>query len=190
MASPTDSGCTSSLKYAIATAGSPLNAAPSSARTARNPRQPGMSADTMVSAAAAASENTITDFRPHASEMDPATRIDTASRPVVSDSDRLLAAGLTWNSRENTAISGCTQYSSANVENPAMNTATFVRRNAGVPRLIGSEVFNDRPHCYHKINSRSSPPARGDTRVPRGALRKEATMEKQAQNIQEAFLNK
>ena len=51
----------------------------------------------------------MTGLRPNASESELATSIETARRPVVSDSVRLLAAAPTPNSRENSGISGCTQ---------------------------------------------------------------------------------
>ena len=59
--------------------------------------------------AEARSEVTITGLRPKASESELATSIATASRPVVSDKDRLLAAAPMPNARENSGISGCTQ---------------------------------------------------------------------------------
>src|SRR5579864_1835735 len=122
----------------MATAGSPLKAMPSSARTSNSARQPGTNEQTSVSAAAAKSDTTITDFRPHASESAPAIRTDAARKAVVSESERLLVAALTPNSREKTGSSGCTQYSSAKVEKPAENNARLVRRNAGVPRSMNA----------------------------------------------------
>jgi hypothetical protein len=86
--------------------------------------------------AAAKSETTITGFRPHASESEPAIKTDAARKPVVRESERLLSAALTPNSRENTGSNGCTQYRSAKVEKPAENSARFVRRNAAVPRSM------------------------------------------------------
>jgi hypothetical protein len=68
--------------------------------------------------------------------MDPATGSEIANSPVVSEIERLLSAALTWNSRMNSGIRGCTQYKSANVENPAANNARFVRRNSAVPFSI------------------------------------------------------
>ena len=62
-----------------------------------------------MSPAEARNEATITGLRPHASESEPVTSMATASRPVVSESERLLAAAPTPNSRENSGISGCTQ---------------------------------------------------------------------------------
>ena len=52
------------------------------------------------------SEPTIIDFRPRASDSAPATIMAGARRPVVSDSERLDSAALTWKSRANTGISG------------------------------------------------------------------------------------
>jgi len=93
----------------MATAGSPLNAMPSIARTSSSACQPGTNAQMTVSIAAAKSDTTITGFRPRASEREPAIRTDAARRPVVRESERLLSAALTPNSREKTGSSGCTQ---------------------------------------------------------------------------------
>ena len=93
----------------MATAGKPLSAMPSRARTSRRPCQPGTNAATMVSVAEASSEATITGFLPQASESELATSIEKASSPVVTDSERLLAAAPSPNSCENSGISGCTQ---------------------------------------------------------------------------------
>ena len=93
----------------MATAGSPLKVIPVSARAASKAVQFGRAADTMVRTADETKDATITGFRPHTSESEPATSMDTASRPVVSESDRLLAAAPTLNSCENTGSSGCTQ---------------------------------------------------------------------------------
>ena len=46
------------------------------------------------------------------------TKMVTARVPVVSDNDRLLAAGLIPNSSEKIGITGCTQYIKENVPNP------------------------------------------------------------------------
>ena len=51
-------------------------------------------------------------------------------------SAKLLAAALTRNNCANKGKSGCTQYISAKVANPAENSARFVCRKAGVPRRI------------------------------------------------------
>ena len=80
-----------------------------------------------VSAAAAVSEITISGLRPHTSESAPAMRMENDSMPVERESERLLVAGLTWNSWVKTGISGCTHQSSVNVENPAANIARLVR---------------------------------------------------------------
>ncbi len=57
----------------------------------------------------------------------------TARVPVLSDSDIALPAADTPKWRLNSGSSGCTVYSRPKVENPARNSATAVRRNAGVP---------------------------------------------------------
>jgi hypothetical protein len=78
----------------------------------------------------------ITGLRPHASETDPASKIATATEAVTDEIAKLLVAALTRNSCANKGKSGCTQYISAKVANPAENSAKFVCRNAGVPRRI------------------------------------------------------
>jgi hypothetical protein len=52
---------------------------------------------------------TMIGLRPQASDNPPATSIETASRPVVSDSAKLAPAALTPKSAEKSGISGCTQ---------------------------------------------------------------------------------
>ncbi|VWC02419.1 hypothetical protein BDO18943_04899 [Burkholderia dolosa] len=53
--------------------------------------------------------------------------------PVDSDRDSELDAAPTPNSRANAGSSGCTQYSSENVENPARNNANAIRLYAAEP---------------------------------------------------------
>ena len=62
----------------------------------------------------------------------------TAMAAVGKDSERLAAAGLTPKTSEKTGIIGCTQYSSAEVELPAQEKASVVRRDAAVPRSMMS----------------------------------------------------
>jgi hypothetical protein len=62
----------------------------------------------MVAAEEAASAMTITRLRPTISEIVPAAIIDIARTPVVSESERLLTAGETSNTRAKTGSSGCT----------------------------------------------------------------------------------
>lgn len=105
-----------------------------------------MNADASVRAAEEKSEATIIGLRPQASDRAPATSIETANEPVVTDIDRLLTAALMLNSRANSGINGCRQYIKAKVENPAANSAMFVRRNAAVPRLtFAATGSNPRP---------------------------------------------
>ena len=52
-------------------------------------------------------------LRPRTSDTRPATSMASASRPVVTDRERLDTEGDTPRSRENTGSSGWTQYSSA-----------------------------------------------------------------------------
>jgi hypothetical protein len=94
MAKPTEEGCISSLKYAIATPGKPLNAMPSKVRIPRNDAQPGASGDSAVSAAEANIDAAITGLRPQASDTDPASKIATATAAVTDEMAKLLAAAL------------------------------------------------------------------------------------------------
>ena len=89
-----EEGCISSLKYAIATAGSPLKAKPSSVRMPRNDVQPGANDDSVVSAADANIDAVMIGFRPHASETEPASKMAIATEPVTEEIAKLLAAAL------------------------------------------------------------------------------------------------
>src|SRR5579884_1120798 len=95
IASPTAPASISSLRYAMATDGNPLNVIPSSARQARNIGQVGMNADSSVRAAEQNKESTMMGFRPQASDNPPARSKDTARQPVVREMARLLWAALT-----------------------------------------------------------------------------------------------
>jgi predicted kinase len=64
-------------------------------RTKRRLDQFGAMAERIVRRAEDRSEAIIKGFRPQTSERDPATSIETASRPVVSERDKLLSAALT-----------------------------------------------------------------------------------------------
>ncbi len=68
-----------------------------------------MATETMVRVAEDMRDSTMTGLRPQASESEPATSIEKARSPVVSDSARLLSAALIRNSSENTGSSGCTE---------------------------------------------------------------------------------
>jgi Raf kinase inhibitor-like YbhB/YbcL family protein len=69
----------------------------------------GTTAVTSVSSAEASRESVMIACRPHASDSAPTTSSATARTAVVTDSDRLLVAALTWNVRANSGISGCRQ---------------------------------------------------------------------------------
>ena len=69
----------------------------------------GAKAHATVNIPTANSEATMMGLRPRTSEMRPATSIDSASMPVVTDSDRLDTDGETPRSCEKTGSSGWTQ---------------------------------------------------------------------------------
>ena len=120
----------------MATAASPLSDRPTRARMASTPCQLGINALAMVHSAAQNRANTITGLRPTRSEIGPVTSSPNASRPVDTDSTRLLWAALMENSWDSSGIIGCTQYSRAKVAKPPQNNASTVRMNAGVPFSI------------------------------------------------------
>jgi hypothetical protein len=69
------------------------------------------------------------------------TSIETARHPVVSDSARLLAAALMWNSFVKIGSSGWTAYISRKTEKPAEKTARLIFQNAREPRLTWVRGF-------------------------------------------------
>jgi hypothetical protein len=75
-------------------------------------------------------------LRSHDSDMNPVMKIVIARVPVVSDNERLLAAGLTPNSSEKIGMTGCTQYSNENVPNPAAKSAMLARKSVLVAILL------------------------------------------------------
>ena len=79
---------------------------------------------------------TINALREIASDSGPVKNRPNAKANVDADSTRLLLAAFMPKLRDNTGISGCTQYSSAKVANPPDDKAKDVRQNAGVPRAI------------------------------------------------------
>jgi hypothetical protein len=79
-----------------------------SVRTASSSHQCGSAADASCRSAEANSEATITGLRPNVSESALASSMRTESVAVVSESEKLLSAGLTWNSRVKIGSSGCT----------------------------------------------------------------------------------
>jgi hypothetical protein len=68
-----------------------------SARRTRNCHHSGTTADRIIKAEEASTETTITGLRPTLSDTVLASSMQTAIRPVVSDSDRLAPAAVTWN---------------------------------------------------------------------------------------------
>ena len=93
----------------MATAGTPPSVRPAKARIRSSAGQLGSTEATRVRRADANSEPTMTGLRPHTSESGPAMSRPMPSRPVDSDSARLLSAGLTWNLAVKTGRRGCTQ---------------------------------------------------------------------------------
>lgn len=117
----------------MATAASPLNDRPTSARIASTACQLGSMALARVHRAAANSAATITGLRPTRSEIGPVISKPKASMPVATERIRLLCAALMEYSSDSNGIIGCTQYSRAKVAKPPQNSASTVRMNAGVP---------------------------------------------------------
>jgi len=112
----------------MATAGTPPSTTPSNARVASNPCQPGNTAAASVSTDDSTSDTPISVLRWIDSDSSPANRIANASSSVDTDSTKLVCAGVRPKSCASSGISGCTQYSSENVENPAANSARLARR--------------------------------------------------------------
>jgi hypothetical protein len=82
---------------------------PATARKTSSTCQRVANAEKIVSIDEARSDAIMSGVRPRASDTAPATIIAGASRPVVSDNDRLLCAAVSPNSRANTGNSGWTQ---------------------------------------------------------------------------------
>ncbi len=118
----------------MATAGTPPIATPCKARRASRLCQSGATAAMVPRMADANSDHAMTRLRGSAAENRPTKKMAMASKPVHSDSTRLLCAGETWKAWVNSGISGCTQYNSENVEKPAAKSAHWARRRPGVPR--------------------------------------------------------
>src|SRR5712691_5941457 len=109
-------------------------ATPSTARIRRNIGHSRTTDDNSVSSAAASSEAAMSGLRDHPSATAPMTSIDTARQPVVTDSARLLAAALMWNSCVKIGSSGWTAYISRKTEKPAEKTARLIFQKAREPR--------------------------------------------------------
>ena len=77
-----------------------------SARSTRNCHHCGTRAERIISTEDASTDTTITGLRPMLSVTVLAMSMQTAIRPVVSDSERLAPASVTWNCREKTGSRG------------------------------------------------------------------------------------
>ncbi|MNX79080.1 hypothetical protein D3C86_1106980 [compost metagenome] len=93
----------------MATAGTPPIATPCSARNTSRLCQSGATAAIVPRTADANSDSAMMRLRGKAWENSPTKKMATASRPVHSESTRLLCAGDTLKARVNSGISGCTQ---------------------------------------------------------------------------------
>lgn len=93
----------------------------------------GLKADARQRTDAASMDTAIIGLRPHTSDNEPKTSMLTAKSIVVTDKERLAVVGVTWNSRVNSSMSGCTQYRMANVLKPAAKKANVILRKTGVP---------------------------------------------------------
>ena len=131
--SPMDSGCTSSLRYVMATEGSPPKVRPSNVRSNRKVCQVGATAVSSTSTVDDSSDTLITAFRPQAFDTGPANNMANASTAHGSDSDKALVAALTSYCRLNSGMIGWTQYRNPKVATPDANMARFVRRKVAVP---------------------------------------------------------
>ena len=97
------------LGKAMATAGTPPSNRPSSARMIRSRFQFGMAAQAMVQIEAPSRDTNIRLRRPNRSDTAAAQKMASARKPVDSDRDSELAAGLTPKSRAKIGMSGWTQ---------------------------------------------------------------------------------
>src|SRR5699024_10559214 len=95
MPRPIDCGCIFSLSQVIATAGRPLRAKPSNARSSSDQGQSDTNVDSNTSTDEDNNDQVITRLRPQLSDNAPANSIDTASSAVVTDSESALTAALT-----------------------------------------------------------------------------------------------
>ncbi len=91
------------------TAATPLSDSPISARISRMPCQLCIMVASRVQMEASSRAVTITFLRPIASDSGPVNSSPTASIPVATESEILLAAGVTPNSCDSTGRMGCTQ---------------------------------------------------------------------------------
>ena len=80
------------------------------------------------------SETVMTAVRPTMSETAVRGSTPTASAPVATDTDRLASVGDRWKDVLSAGSTACTAYRAVNVDSPAQNSATVMRRKAGEPR--------------------------------------------------------
>ena len=117
----------------MATAGTPPSNTPSSARAASNMPQVGASAAPRLHTAASAIEANIKRRLSRPSDSAPAIKIAAARQPVLTDSANELPAAPRLKYSASSGSTGCTQYNSENVANPAKKRAKLMRRYAGEP---------------------------------------------------------
>jgi hypothetical protein len=109
IAAPKPAGSTSSPRYAMATAGTPLMATPLRKRKSSRRVQLGVAAAARFSATTANSDTLINDLRPSRSDSAPAASSETARPMVAADTARLDPAAPTPNCRDSKGSSGCMQ---------------------------------------------------------------------------------
>ena len=102
--------------------------------------QPGENAVSTVQHAASRIEAPIIRFGPSRRASPAVPTIDSARPSVASETDSEALAGDTANRATNRPSSGCAQYSSAKVANPARNIASRNRRNRGESRPMRAGV--------------------------------------------------
>lgn len=122
----------------MATAGIPANATPSAARPINNTANVGLAGSSSPMTVVAIADTSITGVRPNRSDRALAGMIDSASIPVVTETVRAAAAGLTPRSADSAGSTACVPYRAANVASPAANSAPVSRRYPAVPVVWGT----------------------------------------------------
>ena len=79
---------------------------------------------------------TIKGLRPMRSETALSSTKEMASKPLDTDRDQLLCAGVRWNCCDNSGNRGWMQYSKLKVEKPPKNRARLLRLNSMDPLAI------------------------------------------------------
>jgi hypothetical protein len=139
-------GCSSSRRYAVATAGRPARTRPWSNRSTSSAFQPGAKAQAMATTAEAQRETWMSRVRPTTSDIGPATRRAAPSASVVSDKVSVALVAETSNCAESSGSKPCGLYSTAKVARPATNSATRTRRYSALPgRYPVSDGASDVP---------------------------------------------